>query len=123
VLESTRTAILTYFRDKKYIHLLMKRPRATLADVSKSNPNMYGAPSNEKTINHGRELVYDFCLDYSHTIRFREMLEQLLNYSDEKKKNFDIVAAMQMVELADEEISFKKPTERQDVEKSFRNFG
>ena len=43
----------------------MKRPRATLADVSRSNPNMYGAPSNEKTINHSRELVYDFCLDYS----------------------------------------------------------
>ncbi len=123
VLESTRTAILTYFRDKKYIHLLMKRPRATLADVSRSNPNMYGAPSNEKTINHGRELVYDFCLDYSHTIRFREMLEQLLNYSDEKKKQFDIVAAMQMTELADEEISFKKPVEREEISKKFRDFG
>lgn len=123
VLESTRTAILTYFRDKKYIHLLMKRPRATLSDVSKSNPNMYGAPSNEKTINHGRELVYDFCLDYSHTIRFREMLEQLLNYSDEKKKQFDIVAAMQMTELADEEISFKKPVEKEEISKKFRDFG
>lgn len=123
VLESTRTAILTYFRDKKYIHLLMKRPRATLADISRSNPNMYGAPSNEKTINHGRELVYDFCLDYSHTIRYREMLEQLLNYSDEKKKQFDIVAAMQMTELADEEISFKKPAEREEISKKFRDFG
>lgn len=123
VLESTRTAILTYFRDRKYINLLMKRPRATLSDVSKSNPNMYGAPSNEKTINHGRELVYDFCLDYSHTIKFREMLEQLLNYSDEKKRQFDIVAAMQMTELADEEISFKKPVERNEVATHFRDFG
>jgi hypothetical protein len=114
VLESTRTAILTYFRDKKYIHLLMKRPRATLSDVSKSNPNMYGAPSNEKTINHGRELVYDFCLD---------ILEQLLNYSDEKKKQFDIVAAMQMTELADEEITFRKPVERNEVANKFRDFG
>lgn len=123
VLESTRTAILTYFRDKKYIHLLMKRPRATLSDVSKSNPNMYGAPSNEKTINHGRELVYDFCLDYSHTIKYREILEQLLNYSDEKKKQFDIVAAMQMTELADEEITFRKPVERNEVANKFRDFG
>ena len=123
VLESTRTAILTYFRDKKLINLLMKRPRSTLSDVSKSNPNMYGAPSNEKTINHGRELVYDLCLDYSHTIKFREMLEQLLNYSDEKKKQFDIVAAMQMAELADEELSFKKPLERNEVSRKFRDFG
>ena len=79
----------------------MKRPRATLADVSRSNPNMYGAPSNEKTINHSRELVYDFCSDYSSfTIRFREMLEQLLNYSDEKKNNLTLLLLMQMTELA-----------------------
>lgn len=123
VLESTRTAILTYFRDNKFIHLLMKRPRATLADVSKSNPNMYGAPSNEKTINHGRELVYDFCLDYAHTITFREMLEQLLNYSDKRKKEFDIIAAMQMAELADEELSFKKPVERNETARQFRDVG
>lgn len=96
VLESTRTAILTYFRDKKYMHLLMKRPRATLNDVTKSNANMYGAPSNEKTINHSRELVYNFCLDYAYTINIREMLDQLLNYTDETKKKYDIVASMQI---------------------------
>ena len=61
----------------------MKRPRATLNDVTKSNANMYGAPSNEKTINHSRELVYNFCLDYAYTINIREMLDQLLNYTDE----------------------------------------
>ncbi len=123
VLESTRTALLTYFRDKKYMYMLMKRPRATLSDVSKSNSNMYGAPSNEKTINHGRELVYDFCLDYANTITFREMLEQLLGYSDERKREFDIVAAMIMAELADEELSSKVPVERQEVAKNFRDFG
>ena len=51
------------------------------------------------------------------------MLEQLLNYSDEKKKQFDIVAAMQMAELADEELSFKKPLERNEVSRKFRDFG
>ena len=123
VLESTRTTILTYFRDKKYIHLLMKRPRSTLTDVTRSNANMYGAPATEKAINHGRELVYEFCLDYSHTIQFREMLEQLLNYSDERKKEFDIVAALQMAELADEEISLRKPRERNAHTKDFSHIG
>lgn len=123
VLESTRTAILTYFRDKKYINLLMKRPRSTLSDITRSNSNIYGAPATEKVINHGRELVYEFCLEFSWTIRFREMLEQLLNYSDERKKEFDVVAALQMTELADEEISLRKPREREDLNKKFIDVG
>lgn len=94
VLESTRTAILTYFRDHKYIHLLMKRPRSTMSDISKGNPNMYGAPATIKVITHQRELIYDFILDYSYTIGYVEMLNQLLEYSDERKKDFDIVAAL-----------------------------
>ena len=94
VLESTRTTITTYFRDHKYLPLLMKRPRATMPDISKGNSNMYGTPTTVKVIEHYRELIYDYCLDYAQTMAFREMVEQLLNYSDEKKKEFDIVAAM-----------------------------
>lgn len=123
VLESTRTTVLTYFRDHKYIHLLMKRPRATMPDVSKGNPNMYGTPATLKVIEHYRELIYDFCLDYAHTICFREMIEQLLNYSDEKKKEFDIVAAMGMCELGDEEMSVRKPEAQAPKEKEFRDIG
>ena len=40
------------------------------------------------------ELIYDFCLEFSDTIYFLDMVEQLLEYSDENKKEFDIVAAM-----------------------------
>ena len=94
VLEATRTNILTYFRDRKFLHLLMKRPRATMPDVTRSNSNMYGSPATVKVIDHYRQLIYNFCLDYSHTITFRDMLDQLLNYSDANKKKFDIVAAL-----------------------------
>jgi hypothetical protein len=94
VLESTRTALLTFYRDKKYQHLLMKRPRSTMPDVSKGNSNMYGTPATTKVINHYRELIYDFVLDYWHTINFPEIIDQLLNYSDEQKRKFDLVAAM-----------------------------
>lgn len=123
VLESTRTTITTYFRDHKYLHLLMKRPRATMPDVSKGNSNMYGTPATIKVIEHYRELIYDFCLDYCYTISFREMLEQLLNYSDEEKKKFDIVAAMGMAELADEELSIRKPVAREPEGKVFQDIG
>jgi hypothetical protein len=74
-------------------------------------------------INHYRELIYDFCLDYSHTIAFKEVVDQLLEYSDEKKKFFDIVAAMGMCELGDEELSIRKPTPKEPVGKKFTDIG
>jgi len=123
VLESTRTTIVTYFRDHKYLHLLMKRPRATMPDVTKGNSNMYGTPATVKVIEHYKELIYDFCLDYSNTIDFIEIIEQLLNYSDEKKKDFDIVAAMGMAELGDEELSVRTPEAIEKTDKTFRDIG
>jgi hypothetical protein len=123
VLESTRTAILTYFRDNKLLSLLMKRPRATMPNVTKGNPNMYGTPAPTKVIVHANELIYDFVLDYCHTIPIEEMVTQLLNYSYDRKKYFDIIAAMGMAELADEELSWKKPEEKEKINKEFRNIG
>jgi len=123
VLESTRTAIITYFRDHKYLDLLMRRPRSTMPDISRGNANMYGTPATLKVIDHYRELIYDFCLDYAYTIAFREMVEQLLNYSDEKKKDFDIIAAMGMTELGDEEMSVRKPEAKDPPGKKFQDIG
>lgn len=123
VLESTRTAILTYFRDNKYLHLLMRRPRSTMSDVSRGKANMYGAPASVKVIEHYRELIYDYILDYSHQLHYREMVYQLLEYSDEKKKDFDIVAAMGMCELGDEEMSIRKPEPREKINVVFQDIG
>jgi hypothetical protein len=65
VLETTRSAILTYFRDNKFMRFLMKRPRATLPNVSKGNSTMIGTPTPPKVVKHYQELVYDYVLDYS----------------------------------------------------------
>lgn len=123
VLESTRTAITTYFRSHGYIRLLMKRPRATMSDVMRGNSNMIGSPATLKVINHYRELIYNFCLEYSHNIPFAEMLEQLLNYTDENKKDFDIVASMGMCELGDEEMYARPPKEETVKANTFRDIG
>lgn len=37
-----------------------------MSDVTKGNANMYGAQASVKVIDHYRELIYDFCLDYSY---------------------------------------------------------
>jgi hypothetical protein len=123
VLESTRTAIITYFRDHKYTHLLMKRPRSTMSDTVKGNSNMLGTPASPKVINHYRELIYNYCLEYSHTLQFEEVVEQLLSYTDERKKEFDIVAALGMAELGDEEMSAKKPVPREPAQRQFSDIG
>jgi hypothetical protein len=62
-------------------------------------------------------------LDYSTGIGFPEMISQLLNYTDEKKKFFDIVAGLGMCELGDEELSLKKPTVDEPVSKKARDIG
>ena len=123
VLESTRTAVLTYFRDKKYMHLLMRRPRSTMSDVSRGKATMYGAPASVKVIEHYRELIYDYILDYSYQLHYREMVYQLLEYSDERKKDFDIVAAMGMCELGDEEMSIRKPEAQEKKGTIFQDIG
>ena len=37
------------------------------------------------------------------------MLDQMLNYSYENKRKFDIIAALQMAEIADEDLSGVTP--------------
>jgi hypothetical protein len=51
------------------------------------------------------------------------MIDQLLGYSDAMKKKYDIVAALGMAELGDEELSQKKPVVREAVKKQFRDIG
>jgi hypothetical protein len=55
-------------------------------------------------IDHQTDLVRDYIEDYCHNIWFLQFLEQLNLYTDENKGKFDIVAAMAMCEIADEEL-------------------
>lgn len=103
VLETTRTNIITYAREKKKIHLFMTRPRATISNL-KTNTTMIGTPATEGIIKHYLEKIEEFVNDYAHTIAFEEILDQLLKYDYENKRKYDIIAAMGMCELADEEL-------------------
>jgi hypothetical protein len=50
------------------------------------------------------EFIKSYIEDYSETLMFQEMVNQLLNYSFEKKRMFDLVAAMGMCEVLDKEL-------------------
>jgi len=56
-------------------------------------------------IDHQTDLVADYVEDYCHNIWFIEMLNQLNKYTDENKGQFDLIAAMAMAEIADEELN------------------
>ena len=123
LLEHTKISILTYFREKKKDNLLMRRPKSSLGDIKKGNSNMIGIPATEAIIKHGLELINNFINDYCYNIDSDDMLEQLLNYSYETKRKFDIVAAMGMCEIADEELTGIMPKVRNEISKEWRNIG
>lgn len=123
VLENTRINFKSYLNDRKKLHLLMQRPRSTMTTSGGKNSNMYGAPINEQVIQHYLQLIENFVNDYSETIAFSEVLDQLLKYNYENKRKFDIIAALGMALLGDEELHSKPVVERQHFKKEWRDIG
>lgn len=103
-IEATRMSMVSWARDNGYINMFMKRPRATMPDVMRGRSNQYGSPATVGVIEHQTDLIADFVNDYCHTIWFYDMLDELNRYTDENKTKFDLVAAMGLAELADEEL-------------------
>lgn len=108
-IEATRVGFLTWARENKGLQYFMKRPRSTLTDIKYGTSKQYGTPATKTIIAQHTDLTADFVEDYCHTIWFEEMLEQLTSYNDENKGKFDIIAAMGMTQLADEELSGRQP--------------
>lgn len=104
MIEKTRVSFIKFMEQKKLKYrYMMRRPSASSSnDTRKSNE--FGAPSTEAIIQHGLDLVSEFVEEYSHTIWIPEMIDELATYSYEQKRKFDMVAAMQMAELADEDL-------------------
>lgn len=114
-LEDTKTNIKSYLMQHKHMDLLMARPRAAVSDMGESRrrsrkgaTNLIGTPGSTKMIVHGLGLVADYVEDFSENLYFPDMLQQLQKYSYEAKTKFDIIAAMQMAEIGDEDMFNKK---------------
>ena len=122
-IEATRVGMVTWARENKCLNYFMKRPRATLTDVRYGTTKQYGTPATKTIIEQQTDLIADFVDDYYHNIWFEDILEQLSSYNDENKGKFDIVAAMGMTELADQELSGRIPIKVQQENKEFEDFG
>lgn len=122
-IEATRQSIIPWARDKKYLNLFMHRPKSTLADKIRNTNKQYGTPATAVIISHQTDLIADYVNDYCHTIWFEDMLDELNRYTDENKTRFDIIAAMGMAELADEELSGVVPKLVEVKKDSWQDFG
>lgn len=122
-IEATRVGMITWARENKCLQYFMKRPRATLTDIKYGTTKQYGTPATKTIIEQQTDLIADYVEDYGHNIWFEDMLEQLNGYNDEHKTKFDIIAALGMVELADQELSGRQPTKVDKEVEEFQDYG
>lgn len=124
-LEATRMSILTYARDNKFMQYFMRRPRVCSGDINnrKRTNNQYGTTATLAMIDHQTDLIRDYVEDYSHNIWFMPFLDQLNLYTDENKGKFDIVAALGMAEIADEELRDITPKRTESQAHIFQDIG
>lgn len=107
---------------KKARKLLMRRTRATLASNT-SKANQYGVPATLEVIHHYLALLESYVNDYCSEIWFVEMLDELTTYSIQNKRKFDIVAAMGMCELGDEELRGVTPVSQEEMSETWQDIG
>lgn len=122
-IEATRVGMITWARENKCLQYFMKRPRATLTDIKHGTTKQYGTPATKTIIEQQTDLIADYIEDYGHNIWFEDMLVQLNGYNDENKTKFDIIAALGMVELADQELSGRQPTKVDKEVEEFQDYG
>jgi len=102
--ERTKKEVISYFRDKGMLQYMAKQPSIWSGGVDASKiPNIYGSPAHEKVVIHYNNKIKEYVCDFSELIFFEEILKQLGEYSIEMKRKFDMIAAMGMCEMLDEE--------------------
>lgn len=121
-LEDSKRTIISYYREQGQLWRLIKRP--TIANPSgQRHGNLIGTPASPKIISHQLNLISQYVEDFSHNIFFPEMLNELLTYTYANKTKFDMVAAMGMTELYDEDISGLTPTTVDSIDDQWVDLG
>lgn len=122
-LEATRVSMLSWAREKKYLNYFMYRPVATYPAGNNPKRRTIGTPASVAIIDHQTDLIRDYVNDFCHNIWFEEMLDELSRYTDEMKRKFDIIAAMGLCELGDEDMMGVTPRQVENTDDSFQDFG
>jgi len=115
-IEYTKIGIVSHFRDRGFYHLLKKRPTINLqnADPNKQT-HLIGTTAGGPIIDHQDQKIKAYIDDFYDTIYFKDLLEHLQDYNREDRTKFDLVIAMGLCELSDEDLmgAIAKPKETQ----------
>ena len=65
--------------------------------------NQIGTPASSEAIAHQDNKIKEYIDDYYYQIFFPDLLEQLRDYDPEDRRKYDLVIAMGLTELADED--------------------
>lgn len=118
-IEASRVSLVGYCRDRSWLNYLMKRPSICYSDVTRKVRSglQYGTPANLTNIDHHTDLTRDYINDFSQSIWFEEFLDEANKYSDEQKRKFDIIAAVGMALMGNEELGslVPKPIKTEEV--------
>ena len=120
MLEYTKFGFAKFLEKNNRTDLLMSRPDFATSGKNlqrKQTKRLIGIPSSVPVISHGLELISMYLSEYWQEIYFEEMLYQLLNYSFEDKRKFDIIAALVCVEIGDEALMMVSPTKVANIQK------
>jgi len=126
-LEYTKIGIVGHLRRRGQYHRFAKRPSIATAsnmdgDVSKQKTSLIGTPASTQYIDYQDGKLKEYLDDNTHLLWYEDALNQLLEYDRENRTPSDLVVAMGLCELLDDDLMGKlaKP---KDTQGELREFG
>jgi hypothetical protein len=131
-IEYTKIGIVQYYRERKQYHQFMKRPmiaRSTAGSGDNEYVNrlreqaLIGTNTAQHVIDYGDGKIKEYTRDFCHNLFYVDLLEQLRDYQREDRTKYDLVVAMALCEIADEDL-LGIPARTSGVDtKDFQEFG
>ena len=131
-IEYTRIGIIHYYREKKQWKLFMKRPAIARSNAGSADleyikrlreQTLIGTTTTPVVIDHQDGKIKEYTRDFCHQIYFTDLLEQLRDYQREDRTKYDLVVAMGLCEIADEDLMSIPAKESNLPSKELKKFG
>ena len=105
LIEYTKISVVHHFKNVGKEHYLMHKPQGGQSSGGRRTVNrQIGVTPTQAVIEHYLELIENYIVDYYQFIDYTDLLDELISYSYENKRKFDLVAAFGCALLADEEL-------------------
>jgi len=131
-LEYTKVGLRQFFIEKHQFHRLMKRPAVAMPSASDGDlkrlgydnrQHLIGTTTATHVIDHQDGKIKEYIQDFCHLIFFEDLLEQLRDYDREDRKKSDLVVAMGLCEIADEDMLGEPAKAMESVSQELEEFG